>query len=208
MTDKGDAIENPALASRLRTSAVLLEAVTGHAGERISLRELIGRLGDRVYGLLLLILALPNTLPTIPGFSTVFGLLMVLVAVQMAIGLRCPWIPEFLLRKSFPHAEFTRFMTRALPYLQRLERFLKPRWPFFTTPPVERLLGILFVLLAIAIALPIPFGNWLPAILIITAALGLTERDGIVLAVSAALGGIVLLLFASLIIGATGSLPL
>ncbi len=179
---------SPVLATpRARTSTVLLEAVCSHPGERITLGELVERLGDRTYGLLLLVLALPNTVPMpgLPGLSTVFGAAMLLLAVQMAAGSPRPWIPRWLRQRSFSRTGLEAMLRRALPYLQRLERALKPRWAPVTRPVSERIMGVVFSLLALAIALPIPFGNWLPAVTLTVAALGLAERDGLVLAASA-----------------------
>jgi hypothetical protein len=80
-----------------------------------------------------------------------------------------------------------------------LERFFKPRWPFFTHPLVERLIGVLLLLLALIVALPIPFGNMIPAIIIVMICLGMIEQDGLVLAISALSTCIFVIFFAGAI---------
>ena len=44
---------------------------------------------------------------------------------------------------------------------------------------MEQAVGLLIFLLAIAVVLPIPFGNMLPALAIIFFSLGLLEEDGL-----------------------------
>ncbi len=193
---------------RLRTSALLLGVVAEHAGERFSLRELLDRLGERSYGLLLLVLAVPNLLPNIPGINTLFGLLLMLVAIQMAAGLPRPWLPAVLLRRTFPQAGLAQAIARILPHLRRAERLLRPRWLRMSSAAAERLLGVLCLALGLVIALPLPFANWLPAFAVTVTAFGLAERDGVVLAAGMALGGVVLAVVIGLLATAAGSLPM
>lgn len=46
-------------------------------------------------------------------------------------------------------------------------------------PPVENLVGLVCLVLAVILMLPIPLGNTLPALAISVLALGVLERDGI-----------------------------
>jgi hypothetical protein len=43
----------------------------------------------------------------------------------------------------------------------------------------ERFIGVALLVLAIALTLPIPFGNWLPAFAIAIVGLALVEKDGV-----------------------------
>lgn len=72
-----------------------------------------------------------------------------------------------------------------LPWLRRIERFLRPRWPALACPP--RFLGALATIaMGFLIWLPIPFGNFLPGLALCVLALGVIARDG--KAVAAGLG--------------------
>ena len=75
-----------------------------------------------------------------------------------------------------------------LPFLERAEKNVRPRWQWATTPLAKRILGAFIVLLACTIALPIPMTNMPPAIAIFLIALGLVERDGKFIAAGVALG--------------------
>lgn len=157
----------------------LLEARAGQLGDgRVTLGALIAVLGNRSFGLLLLLFALPNLVPLPPGSSTVFGLPLLLLSAQMACGRGLPWLPAWLLRRSLPRSSFDLMLARTLPSMRRLERWLKPRYRRCTGPQAERLLGGWCALQATILALPIPFANMPPALCIVLIALGLLERDG------------------------------
>ena len=95
---------------------------------------------------------------------------------------------------------------RLAPQLERLERLVKPRrWPFESATTSDRVIGVIGLVLAIAVTLPIPLGNWLPAFAVAIIGLSLSERDGVFLALGTAVGVISLLIIAS-VIGAAGAL--
>jgi hypothetical protein len=70
-------------------------------------------------------------------------------------------------------------MARAVPWLARAERLLRPRFGVLTRQPAQYGLGLICLLLSIVIFLPIPLGNMLPALAICLVALGLLGRDGL-----------------------------
>ncbi|WP_042252772.1 exopolysaccharide biosynthesis protein [Paracoccus sp. PAMC 22219] len=145
---------------------------------RISVGQLILALGDRGLIGLLLILAFANVIPNPPGTSAVLGLPMLYLSWQMMRG-GMPWLPQFLAARSFDIDHFRTVVARAMPYLNRVERLLRPRIPTLSTPVAFRLLGAVCLLLSIVLVLPIPFGNLLPAAAIAIIALGALERDGV-----------------------------
>ena len=170
-----------------KTSEILDELARG-AGARVALGDLVARLGDRAFGLLMLIFSLPNAvgLGTIPGLSTVFGLPQVIFALKMIAGLEKPWLPKFLLDKSISVEDFRSIVAKSQPQLRRVERLLRPRLNVLTGALVERLLGLVFLVLATIVALPIPGGNWPPAIAMALISIGVIERDGLVVLIGLA----------------------
>lgn len=159
-----------------RMSQILPRLGEGEA-ERMTVAELIDRIGDRAHTALLVVFALPNTLPSIPGTSAVTGIPLVYLALQLALG-RKPWLPAFVTRRSFARQSLVAVSERAKPMLERAERYLHPRLGQLTSPRAERVVGILMVVLALAVLLPIPFGNMLPSLAIIFFSVGLMEEDG------------------------------
>jgi hypothetical protein len=162
------------------TAEVLLGLVRNHPGERIALGDIVNGLAERVFGFLLLLCALPNACgaAAIPGLSTVFGLPMAFFAGQMMLGQRRPWLPRQLLARSLARADFELYIQQALPYLERVMRYVKPRWPRFVSARAERFLGGVCLVLGVVLALPIPGGNLLPGIASALIALAIVERDG------------------------------
>jgi hypothetical protein len=186
-----------------RKISEILADLAAHAGERVRLRDLVNALGDRAFGLLILIFALPNAvgLGTIPGLSTVFGVPQMFIAAQMALGWHKPWLPDWVLDKSLARGDFLAMVSRSTPYLQRAERMLKPRWGFMSSYLAERLLGVVFLLMATIVAMPIPGGNWPPAVAMAFISIGLVERDGLYIIVGLGVA-VIAVLIAGAVIGA------
>lgn len=153
------------------------------AGERVSLGELTEALTDRSFAALIILFAAPNLLPLPPGSSTVFGIPLILIASQLLLGRPRLWLPRALRERSLDHATFASMTTKIEPVLRRLERLARPRWWLMPQVMAERFTGLVVLLMAVVLVFPIPFGNWTPALAAMLVALGLSERDGLWLAV-------------------------
>jgi hypothetical protein len=151
------------------------------AGEYISVDELLTGLGNHAFGVLLLVLALPNAIPgpMIPGFSVPFALGIIVLGVQILQGHRRPLLPSWLRRRAMPRERFRRFVTYVEPALRRFEHWFRPRHARFLTQRGDRprALGIIIILFALVLALPIPLGNGPQAFAICILALGIFEGD-------------------------------
>jgi hypothetical protein len=185
-----------------RTSHLLRDFVTSHSEPRISLGALRDALGDRGFGVLLFIFALPNLVPVnIPLLSAVLGLPLVLLAAQLTYGRHKPWFPHWLTRQSFPREGLANVVLRSLPYLEGAERLLRPRLTVLLSWTGERLIGLAILVLALVLALPIPFANWLPAFAIAIIGLAIVEKDGLAVLVGLAVGVASLTVAAAVVIG-------
>ena len=181
--------EPPADLPPERMSQAIARVVAETETDRVSIGDLFARIGERAHYTLLILFALPNTLPGIPGTSAVLGVPLLYLTLQLALG-RAPWLPGFIARRSVGREALASVLERAQPWLQRGERYLKPRLRGLTGTVAERWVGTCSVVLAAMIMLPIPFGNMLPALAIIFAALGLMEEDGLWVLVGAVTGTI------------------
>ena len=170
-----DALRNGG--ERVRASEVLAGFLERGDGTRIFLGDLVVLFADRAFGMLLLILTIPNVIP-MPGLSTVTGVPMILLGFQMMNGRHQPWLPRRFAETSFDREHFADVVRRVLPRILRVERRLRPRLSRFVDGPAERFLGFVVVVMATVLSLPIVFGNLPPAIAIALIALGLIERDG------------------------------
>jgi len=154
------------------------------AGARISFSRIVAGLGRRGYGLSILIFALPSCLPMPPGIPTVSGLALIVIAAQLILGGRRLWLPGPIARRTIARADLTRLVDRAVPYIEKLERYMRPRLAVATERIGRLLIGLMVLVLGILLVLPIPIlGNIPPAIAAVIIALGLSERDGVMVGV-------------------------
>jgi len=161
-----------------RLSDVLASIAFDQSRERIAVGDLLAVMKERAFGPLMLIFALPNVLPTPPGTSAVLGAPLIFLTAQLALG-RDPWLPAFIAKRSIARKDFAAFIGRALPWLAKAERLLKPRLGWLACPPGEYVVGLVCFILAVVLVLPIPLGNMLPALAICVLSFGLLERDGV-----------------------------
>jgi hypothetical protein len=177
------------------TAAALRWLADHHRGRRLTIADLLAALGDQGFGLLLLVLALPNAVPgpTIPGFSVPFAIATAALGAQLACGLQAPRLPAWLQRLGLERQRFRRLIGRAEPLLLRVEHWLRPRPSPLSAGPGERLVGVVLVVLSAVLALPVPLGNTPVGISMMIVALGLLERDGLALMLGVAAGGVAIL---------------
>jgi hypothetical protein len=185
-----------------RTSEVLRDFIDSQTAPHISLGELRDALGDRGFGILIFIFALPNLVPlNIPLLSAVLGVPLVLLAAQLSYGRHEPWLPNWLTARSFPRESFAAVVRRSLPYLERAERLLRPRLTGLLSWTGERFVGAALLVLAIVLTAPIPFGNWLPAFAITIIGLAMVEKDGLAVIVGLIVGVVGLGIAGAVILG-------
>src|SRR5579862_6186755 len=77
----------------------LLVTVTDGREDGVTVGDLVSHFGPRAFGAVLFVFAVPNLLPLPPGTSTLLGLPLLLIALQLAFGGRKPWIPKSLARR-------------------------------------------------------------------------------------------------------------
>jgi len=166
-----------------RTSDILLALAASSDGERTSVRTIVGTLGERAYALLIVVLGLPNCLPMPPPIPLVCGLLLVFVALQILFGLQSPWLPQRILNHTIAHADLSRAVDRAVPWLRWLERYARPRLHIFDNGLGMRIMGASLLAFALALVFAAPFIGQIPlGIAVCLLGLGLVERDGVVVA--------------------------
>lgn len=172
--------------------------------ERVAIGDITRRLGRNGFDLALITLALPAMIP-IPGpFGMVTGTCLVLVACQMLLGRRRLALPRFLAERHLAAGGVKAVIAGALPWLRRLEAFMRAgRWRSLTGRAGRLLMGVPVLLLAVVLALPIPFGNIGPVVSLLVIGLSLMTRDGLALVVGLVLTLATMLWTAALIVAGT-----
>lgn len=185
-----------------RLSQVLRELGMDTDGP-ITVARIRDAIGDRGFAALLILFAAMNLLPLPPGSTLIFGIPLMLVSGQMVLGHATPWLPRRVLQRPIDPARFRDGCARLLPRLEWLERLVHPRyWPF-TGSRADRIIGVVAFILSVAVFLPIPLGNWLPACSIALIGLALSERDGLFLAAGLVLA-VVSLVVIAFVVGTAG----
>jgi hypothetical protein len=165
-------------------SELLAEHARTVRSERVSLADIADFLGTRSIGAWLLILALPMVLPVpAPGISVLFGVPLMIISAQLALGGRRAWLPAVILRQSVPRADYMALMARMQPAVERFERIVRPRALWLANDWAKIPIGLICLVLATIITLPIPLGHVAPGTAICLLALGLMERDGVVIGI-------------------------
>ncbi len=160
------------------TSQLLLKAVRGES-EKVTVREIIDALDARSFGMAVLLFALPSVVPMPPGVPTVVGIILLIVSVQMTFGREDLWLPGILSKQSFDRKSLVGAFEGLAPKLAVIEKVMKPRLLFMTGRIGSIFIGVIVLVMAIVLILPLPpGGNFPPALACAVLGLGLAQRDG------------------------------
>ncbi len=163
------------------TSLVLQELLDGVPDGSFTLDWLIVRLPQRSFGIIGLFLAL---FAMAPVGSTVPGLLLAILSLQIIANRDGPAFPYRIAVHSIPTRHLVRIGRYAIPILRYLERTIRPRWPA-TFGATRRVIGVVMLLLtAIVMLAPLPLANIPPALVIALIALAYIEQDGMLLSIA------------------------
>src|SRR5437868_2752760 len=155
--------------------------------------------GEKTFAVAIMLLMFVPALPAPTGGIThVFEVITMLIAAQMVLGRRTPWIPQ-----RWRERELGALTTgKALPFVIRrirwFERFSRPRLSFlFDSSMFLRILGVVIIAFTLGAFVAPPFSglDTLPALGVVTIALSIILEDVVVLAIGVfiGLGGIVLI---------------
>ncbi|MCB9982201.1 MAG: exopolysaccharide biosynthesis protein [Rhodospirillales bacterium] len=169
-------------------SQVLLDLRERLPDERVCTFDLLEALHERGFGFLLFIFALPAALP-LPGLgvNVIIALPLLFLTVQQALGRHSIWIPETMKHKSISKARFDATVEGALPFIRKIEIFVRPRFGFMTQGGFGNVIGLAGLVMTLSICIPLPLTNTVPAMGIALMAVGVIMRDGL-----AVIGGMVL----------------
>jgi hypothetical protein len=165
---------------RVPTSQLLRAVLDNAPGEYVSVAWLIHSLRERSFGMIMLLLGL---LAIMPGISAFAGLLLLAVGFEMMMAHETPILPRIIADRRFPISRMAQLIERVSPVIGALESIIRPRWhtPFVVT---KRIVGVVVLMLAITLFLPVPLTNIIPGLLIMLIAVAYLEEDGILLSIA------------------------
>jgi hypothetical protein len=157
--------------------SALLRRLMADMPETVSLGWLLDRLHERSFGASMLVLGITALLPLV---SVPVGLILIPLAVQMILRRPALTLPFALDERPIAARRLVAVLRRAIPVVEALETCVHPRAQFVFR--AGRLLGLVVLVLALALLIPIPFSNIVPALCVTMIAVAFLERDGLFLA--------------------------
>lgn len=148
--------------------------------EHILVRKLVDDFKDQGYSILLFLFSLPAALP-IPaiGLNVIIASPLIVLTGQQMIGRNHIWMPKKVQEKSFKTATLQNFLDKAVPWVKRIEYFSTRRLTFITNGSMRNVIGLFGFLMALCVAIPLPFTNTVPSFGIALMAFGVLMRDGL-----------------------------
>lgn len=154
----------------------------------LKVSDLFETFGTLSQSVVVLLVCVPFVQPVpLLGLSTPAGMIMMAMGASLALGIRRPWLPQIVMQKHIDYATVDKICTALEKVLEKTERFIKPRYGSWVELPLVRVLnGLLILIFAflLALPLPVPFSNMVPAYFLIMNSAGWLERDGLVLILS------------------------
>lgn len=166
----------------------------------LSIREITSAVGEKGFGLVLIILSLPSALPVpAPGYSTPFGIVIALIALQMMSARQAVWLPQKLGNIRIKPKLANTMLGSASKFLNMIERYIRPRQQWIRSRAGQATLAVIILTMACLMILPIPLTNSAPAMVIFMIGVGLSEEDGLLALGAFAVGCCAVLLYAGII---------
>lgn len=150
----------------------------------LTLADILAETSERGFSLVIGLLVLPFLFPMPPGFTGPLGTGCLILAVQMAMGRRSPWLPKQIAQFRFPHWLTLTLLNNLQKVTKVLERLTRPRLhQIANSDHAWQLNGACIAWLTILLILPIPFTNPIPTVGILLLAVATLEADGLLMCV-------------------------
>src|SRR6266576_3838967 len=130
---------------RAPSSRVLQEVIRQAPAEYVTVGWLTSILHRHSFGIIMLSLGL---LATTPVGSTLPGLILAVMAVQLIAGRAEPVFPHFIMTRRLPTKQLLWIGGRTVHVLKHLEKLIHPRWPM-TLEVAKRAVGVMVLFLAV-----------------------------------------------------------
>jgi hypothetical protein len=157
----------------------ILAGIARTRRKTVAVSDVLEAFGDRAFGALMFVFAAPLALPMPPGASAILGAPLLFITAQWMVGRKTLWLPKIVTERTMSRSDFATMLEKVTPFLAWLEGHLRRRLSFLYGRLFDRLTGLMCLVLALIVFLPIPFGNMLPSFALAVFGLGLAERDGV-----------------------------
>ena len=167
-----------------RPFSQVLTDVGAASAPDLPMDELVRTFGERGFGALLLILGLLSAvIGVIPGTTTLLGVPILIIGVQLLFRQDELWLPGWILKRHIPRPAFAEAAAKLKGRLQLVERFSRPRLRFMSTDLSEALIGLMCMIWAAVLMLPLIGFNLFPSLIVAAFGFGLMQKDGVMMLV-------------------------
>jgi len=163
-------------------------AVNSSSADRMAIADLIAAMDGAGFGLAIMIFAFGVAIPLPPPAPSIISIPLVVFSIQMMQGLASPKLPRRFSNLTIKRSVLATLMRKAFPYVNKVEKILRPRFHFMISATAERIVGFFIFLFSVFILLPIPLSNFIPGIGILIISFGLIGKDGLAVLIGIIVG--------------------
>lgn len=162
------------------------------AHQPLTLSYVLAETSERGFSIVIGLLVLPFLFPMPPGVTTILGSACLLLALQMALGRRSPWLPRKVAQFEFPSTMARQILNNLKRVTRLTERFVRPRFTRIAgSAHIWQINGACISWLTILLMSPIPMTNPMPTVGILIFVVATLEADGLMMCVGYVVTGIV-----------------
>lgn len=152
--------------------------------DTVSLRDVLKEIGDASFAPILLLPALAAATPLsgIPLFSAMMGVVIFLVAGQMLLQRKHPWLPDWVLRREVKGDVLQKAFGYVQPVAKWFDKWTRHRMRWLISRPLVFIPQLLCVLSGMIMPVLefVPFSSSIMGVGVALLALGMMTRDGLV----------------------------
>lgn len=171
------------MAENLRAlSHVLDQFESSLHGDSITIQQVTETLGNKSFASLMLVFSLISTSPAsaIPGVTATVAAIVFILVIQMIIGRKSVWLPDFITARRLSTAKLCKGVNWVRKPVRYVEGFLKPRFTFlfhrrWLWLPLTLILGLTLFMPFMEV---IPMSGSIASAVIAIFAAGLLMHDG------------------------------
>lgn len=130
------------------------------------------------FSIYILFLGLLNCvpIPMPPGYSSIFGSLVMILAYQMVANFSQPKLPKFIDKRTISTKKLLIIKEKIRPILRWVEKYIQPKNDIWIISN-QKYLGIFYFICGFVLFMPIPFGNIFSGISITICAVSAIEKN-------------------------------
>lgn len=164
-------------------TGITREALDHSDGERVSVDDMLSTFGSASFVPLLILpsLLVMSPLGGVPGLSSLFGIMIVLIAGQRLIGQKSIWLPGFIRNRSIESDKAAGAMKKMLPATRFIDRHSRRRLAFLFRDPLALILPFACVLAGafMPVLELVPFASAFLGFAVMLIAYAMLSRDGL-----------------------------